>query len=94
MVISAMRKIPVSGACITPAITPAIPSNVKFFSGIYVPIWYIFQRREKRNPLNAPTNNDGANVPPQPPPPLVAAVAKVFVKMTKAMKSMSRWPLP
>ena len=28
------RKIPVSGACITPDINPAIPNKAKFFSGI------------------------------------------------------------
>lgn len=28
------QKIPVSGACITPDINPAIPNKAKFFSGI------------------------------------------------------------
>ena len=30
---SAIRKMPVNGACITPDITPAIPNKAKFFSG-------------------------------------------------------------
>ena len=34
---SAIRKIPVKGACITPDINPAIPNKAKFFSGIYGP---------------------------------------------------------
>ena len=54
----------------------------------------MFHRREKRNPVKAPTKSDGANVPPQPPPPFVAAVANVFVSMTSAMNSMSHLPLP
>ena len=33
---SAIRNTPVSGACMTPDIIPAIPSNAKFFSEIYM----------------------------------------------------------
>ena len=35
--------------------------------------------RAKKNPEKAPMKSDGAKVPPQPPPPLVEAVAKDFV---------------
>ncbi len=46
-------------------------------------------------PVNAPTNSDGANVPPTPPAALVDAMAmtlKNIVAMTKRMttQSMSR----
>ena len=37
LVISAMRNVPVSGACITPDMTPAMPNSAKFFSGTYIP---------------------------------------------------------
>ena len=39
--------------------------------------------RAKRNPAKAPMNNEGAKVPPHPPPPLVEDVAMVFVRRTK-----------
>ena len=34
--------------------------------------------KAKRNPTRAPTNSDGAKVPPTPPAPLVAEVAKAL----------------
>ena len=54
----------------------------------------MFQSREKRKPVKAPTKSDGANVPPQPPPPFVAAVANVLVNMTSAINTMSHLPSP
>ena len=69
----------------TPDITPAIPNRAKFFSGTYTPISLIFHNLEKRKPVKQPINSEGANVPPQPPPPFVAEVAKTFVNSTKAI---------
>ena len=43
-------------------------------------------------PVNAPTNSDGANVPPTPPAALVEAMAmtlKNIVAMTKSMTTQS-----
>ena len=43
-------------------------------------------------PVNAPTNSDGANVPPTPPAALVEAMAmtlKNIVAMTKRMTTQS-----
>ena len=76
---------PVSGACMTPAMTPAIPRRVKFFSGTYTPICCMFHILAKRKPPNPPINNEGAKVPPHPPAPLVHDVANTLVSSTRAM---------
>ena len=54
----------------------------------------MFQMREKRKPLNAPTKSEGAKVPPQPPAPFVAEVAITLVSTTSPTKMMSSWPCP
>ena len=54
----------------------------------------MFHRRANRKPLKPPMNSDGAKVPPQPPAPLVAEVAKTLVTTTKATYSTSNLPLP
>ena len=73
---SAIRNIPVSGACITPDISPAIPTSAKLANGSWHPA--ALRSIATTYPLNAPTNNEGANIPPTPPPPLVATLAKIL----------------
>ena len=80
---SAMRKMPVSGACMTPAIKPDIPAKAKLASGTPRPI--IFIKRAQIKPTIAPINSDGAKIPPTPPPPLVATEANIL-KNTMAAK--------
>ena len=79
---SAIRNIPVRGACMTPAMTPAIPRSVKFFSGTTTPKELMFHTLAKKNPMNPPMKREGANVPPQPPLPFVADVANTLVRIT------------
>ena len=78
---SAIRKIPVSGACITPDIRPAIPTSAKFDSGTIKP--HIFMIRAVTNPTMAPMKSEGAKIPPTPPAPLVATEATIFSKMMR-----------
>ena len=73
---SAIRKIPVSGACMTPAINPDIPAKAKLASGTPKPI--IFIKRAQTKPVIAPIKSEGAKIPPTPPPPLVATDAKIL----------------
>ena len=79
---AAMRNIPVSGACSTPAIIPLIPNKTKIDSGTrmlkYENIY------EKNRPMVAPINNDGAKIPPTPPAPNVSEAAMTFIKITAA----------
>lgn len=76
---SAMRKIPVSGACITPLMSPAIPIMAKFFScSVMFRQLFMFQILAKRNPEMHPRNRLGAKTPPHPPPPLVAVAANTL----------------
>ena len=75
----------------TPLINPAIPSSEKLFSGteLKMGIWRLkkesmFHMLAKRKPETQPRNKDGAKVPPQPPPLLVAVVAKTLKRMMPA----------
>ena len=47
---------------------------------------------QKKNPAKAPMKSEGANVPPHPPPPLVAEVANTLVASTSPIYTMSRSP--
>ena len=58
-VISAIRKIPVSGACMTPAINPDIPTNVKLLSE-KLKKGKPFNNLAKKYPTKPPVNNAGA----------------------------------
>ena len=82
---SAVRKIAINGACITPDITPAMPISAKFLIDKSNPK-SLFNKKAKKNPDIHPTYNDGANVPPTPPPPFVADVANTFVRIIRPMK--------
>ena len=62
-------------ACITPLITPAMPANAKFFSGRLAELTLLMVPAVV-NPATQPINRLGAKIPPVPPLPLVAAVAK------------------
>ena len=80
-VISAIRKIAVSGACITPAISPAIPTSTKFVSGkITAPHRLTVLATTKPN--KPPIKSVGPKVPPTPPPALVKDIEKTFVRNT------------
>jgi hypothetical protein len=80
--ISAIRKIAVIGACMTPAIRPAIPTRTKFCSGTEIPvaakIRFIVLASTK--PAIAPMNRVGPKVPPTPPPAFVKDIEKTFSK--------------
>ena len=71
-----MRKMPVRGACMTPAISPDIPAKAKLASGTPIPM--IFMSRAQTKPVIAPIKSEGAKIPPTPPPPLVATEAKIL----------------
>ena len=77
---SAMRNTPVSGANITPDIRPAIPSRAKFCTEISASGERRFMRVPNMNPVRQPRNRLGANIPPQPPPALVAVDANTLVR--------------
>ena len=80
-----MRKMEVSGAFITPAITPAIPTSVKEAIGTCQSNRAL-QISASAAPVKAPTKSEGANVPPTPPAALVVAMAitlKNIVATTK-----------
>ena len=69
-----MRKIEVSGAFITPDMTPAMPTSVN--ETTETSHWKsMLQTSASVAPVNAPTNSDGAKVPPTPPAALVEAMA-------------------
>ena len=71
----------------TPAMTPAMPMRVKFFCDSVSPRSRLLTTKAKRKPVSAPTNNEGANVPPTPPAPLVADVANAFISVMAPMNS-------
>ena len=77
---SAIRKTPVSGACITPDIRPAIPSSAKFCTDILASGKKRNESSPKTNPAIQPKKRLGANIPPHPPPALVAVDAKTLAK--------------
>ena len=77
-VISAIRKIAVRGACMTPDMSPAIPTRTKFCSGTTAPPPIRFIVLDTKNPAMAPMNRVGPNVPPTPPPALVNDMEKTF----------------
>lgn len=54
----------------------------------------MFHTLAKKKPANAPINNEGANVPPHPPPPFVAEVANTLVRRTIPMYGRSISLLP
>ena len=89
-----MRKIEVSGAFITPDITPAMPTRVN--ETTETSQWKsMLQRSASVAPVKAPTNSDGAKVPPTPPAALVEAMAMTLKNIVAMMKrittqSMSR----
>ena len=70
----------------TPDIKPAIPNKAKFFSGKPSDITganaYPLQKWAKTKPVIHPKKRLGAKVPPHPPPPLVALVAKTLKSTT------------
>ena len=73
---SAIKNVPVNGACITPLINPAIPANAKFAYGILKPIR--LNPSATIYPVKHPINKLGANIPPVPPAPFVAVVATIL----------------
>ena len=86
-----MRKIEVSGAFMTPDMTPAMPTSVNETIDTSHPN-SVLQTSASEAPVKAPTNSDGANVPPTPPAALVEAMAmtlKNIVAMTKRMTTQS-----
>ena len=83
-----------SGAFITPDMTPAMPTSVNETIDTSHPN-SVLHTSASEAPVKAPTNSDGANVPPTPPAALVVDMAmtlKNIVAMTKRMitQSMSR----
>ena len=76
-----MRNIDVSGAFITPAMTPAMPTSVNDTTEM-------FQSRKVLHasatiaPIKAPTKSDGAKVPPTPPAAFVVAMAMTLKNIT------------
>ena len=86
-VMSAIRKIAVIGACMTPDIRPAMPTSTKFCSGTTgaPPMRLIV--RETTNPASAPMKSVGPNVPPTPPPALVKDIEKTFRRRTTMKKT-------
>ena len=78
----------VSGAFITPDMTPAMPTSVNDTMGTSQ--WNsALQTSASVAPVNPPTNNDGANVPPTPPDAVVAAIATVLKSIVATMKRMT-----
>ena len=76
-VISAMRNIPVSGACSIPAMTPPIPTSAKLVI-LRFPNPKVFINNANNIPENEPMNKAGAKVPPTPPAANVNEVAMAF----------------
>ena len=82
-VISAMRNMAVIGACITPAISPAMPTRAKLASGTaWKPMRLTVRARMK--PAMPPTIRVGPKVPPTPPPALVKDMANTLNTSTRA----------
>ena len=77
LVISAMRNIPVSGACSIPAMTPPIPTRAKLVM-LSDPNPRVLTSKAKNIPEKEPMNNAGAKVPPTPPAAKVNEVAKAL----------------
>ena len=75
-----MRKIEVSGAFITPDITPAMPTSVNETTETSQSKNALHSRAIEA-PVNAPTNSDGAKVPPTPP----ADTEPVFLPATPSL---------
>ena len=61
--------------------SPAIPTRVKFASGISYPPARLTNLL-KTNPTNPPTISVGPNVPPTPPPALVNDIASTLIIRT------------
>ena len=76
--ISAIRKIAVIGACMTPAIRPDMPTRTKFCSGTTAPPPIRLMVLDTTNPAIAPINSVGPNVPPTPPPAFVKDMENTF----------------
>src|SRR5690554_6057188 len=85
---SAIKKVPVRGACITPAITPAIPNREKFSCGKKRGRPMELYEKENKNPTKHPKNRVGAKIPPVPPAPLVALDANTLVSTISITKTM------
>ena len=81
-----MRKMEVSGAFITPAITPAMPTSVNETSETCQSKSRL-QSSASSAPVKAPTKSDGAKVPPTPPAALVEAMAMTLKNIVAATKS-------
>ena len=79
-VISAIRNIAVNGACITPAISPAMPTRAKLLSDNDNP--KLLSNFAKNSPAFTPVKSAGAKTPPTPPLPKVDAVATTLTIMT------------
>ncbi len=79
-VISAIKKIAVSGACSTPAINPAMPIKVKLLSETLPPKTLIIFA--SAFPKALPINNVGIKIPPTPPAEKVIVIA---IALKKAM---------
>ena len=80
-----MRKMAVSGACITPDIRPAIATSAKLVSGREKP-----QRLKSlatTKPRTPPIKSVGPKVPPTPPPALVSDIEKTLKRKTIRKKS-------
>ena len=77
LVISAMRNIPVRGACNIPAITPPIPTKAKLVT-LSSPNPRVLKNMANNIPENEPMNRAGAKVPPTPPAAKVNEVAKAL----------------
>src|SRR5690606_1447099 len=88
LVISAMRKIAVSGQYITPLNTPAIPARLKFPSGILNQPKEL-TNFEKKNPRYAPVKSEGAKLPPLPPELMVMAAARGFSSTIMPVKMIN-----
>ena len=100
-----MRKIEVSGAFITPDITPAMPTSVNeaiercqpnsalkssaTMAPEKAPTKSALHSRAIEAPVNAPTNSDGAKVPPTPPAALVEAMAMTLKNIVAMTKRMT-----
>ncbi len=75
----------VSGECITPAITPAIPARTKTPDDSSKDV-VLVRTTYAKNPLKLPIRSEGANIPPIPPEPFVIAMAITLKNSTKTKK--------
>ncbi len=85
---SAIKKIDVSGAFITPDITPDIPTSVNDTIERFHPKSRL-QLIANVAPINAPMKSDGANVPPIPPAAVVADIAITLKNIIATRKSIN-----